>query len=129
MVSPHSIGEISRHLSFYCIHVFRRKNPCLHSESFDDDDESCFPADTHSVSSKDSVAGYDHPVLYHHAPRTPYQAWLRQGLSPHARVIGHYTGILPAIVVERTVNIAMEAGASHLCMYLSLFSPFTFVHN
>lgn len=105
-------------------------NPCLHSESFgDEEDESCFPADTNSVSSEDSVAGYDHPVLYHHAPRTPYQAWLRQGLSPHARVIGHYTGILPAIVVERTVNIAMEAGANHLCMCLSLFSPFYFVHK
>ena len=104
-------------------------NPCLHTESFDDEGtEPCFPADTYSVSSEDSVAGYDHPVLYHHAPRTPYQVWLRQGLSRHARVIGHYTGILPAIVVERTVNIAMKAGANHLCMYLFLFSLFYFAY-
>lgn len=86
-------------------------------KSYDKDPETCFPADSKRVPPEYSVAGYDHPVLYRQPPRTPYQAWCRQGLGNYSRVCNHYTGVLPPMTVERTVNIALRPGANHKSMY------------
>ncbi|OJA16031.1 hypothetical protein AZE42_04288 [Rhizopogon vesiculosus] len=69
-----------------------------------------FSALTSKATSVDPYAGFSKPCRYTSGPLSRYQKFMRKGSG---KLIYHYTKRFADIVIERTVNVPLRAGANH----------------
>ncbi|KAG1724751.1 S-adenosyl-L-methionine-dependent methyltransferase [Suillus paluster] len=67
--------------------------------------------------SADPFAGYSKPCHYPSGPLSRYQKFVRRGSD---KLMYHYTKRFGDIIIERTVNVPMRAGANHFAVYQRL---------